>query len=454
MNKFVLQDNIELSEKSQAVSEIINQVLVSADPESAILKYLKISDQKIEIDGFPYDITLIKNIYVIGAGKGAYLMAKFLEKELGNKLSGGVVIYKNIPAGEEYVSPKIKFCQGGHPVPDEKSVAATQELLDFTENLTKDDLVLCVITGGGSALMTCPAEGISIQNLQDMTGVLFACGAEIGEMNILRKHLDIVKGGGLARKVFPAKLVTFILSDVIGSPLDVIASGPSVPDTSTFFDAREVIDKYEIAEKLPESIIKRIDAGIRGEIQDTVKPDDECVKDVRNIIITDNYQAGLAAVEKARELGFNSMLLTSFLRGEASQAGIFLGSLLHQIAATGIPLERPACIIAGGETTVNIIGSGKGGRNQELALGAVRELAGLEKVYLITLATDGEDGPTDAAGAIVSGETLQMGLNSGFNPDDYLKNNDAYHYFEKLNRLLIIGSTGTNINDMTFLFAL
>ena len=454
MKKFCLQDNIEFSDKSQEVSEIINQVLVSADPESAILKYLKISDQNLEIDGFSYNLTSIRNIYVIGAGKGAYLMAKILEKELGSKLSGGVVIYKNIPEGEDYTSEKIKFYQGSHPVPDGKSVTATQKLLEFTGKLNKEDLVLCVITGGGSALMTCPAAGISIQDLQDMTGVLFTCGAEIGEMNILRKHLDIVKGGGLARKVFPAKLVTFILSDVIGSPLDVIASGPSVPDTSTFLDARKVIDKYEIAEKLPESIIKRIDAGVRGEIQETVKPEDECVKDVRNIIIADNYQAGLAAVEKAKELGFNSMLLTSFLRGEASQAGVFLGSILHQISASGIPLERPACIIAGGETTVTITGSGKGGRNQEFALGAVRELAGLDNVYLITLATDGEDGPTDAAGAVVSGETLEMGLNAGVNPDDYLKNNDAYHYFEKLNRLLIIGSTGTNVNDMTFLFAL
>ena len=454
MQKICLQDNIEFSGKSQELNEIINQVLISADPESAILNYMQISEHQLVIDGLVYDLDKLNNIYLIGAGKGAYLMAKILEKKLGEKLSGGVVIYKNIPEGEAYDSKKITFCQGSHPVPDQKSVSSTKTLLDYTVNFTKNDLVICSITGGGSALMTCPADGVSIQDLQDMTGVLFACGAEIGEMNILRKHLDLVKGGGLARKVFPAKLVTFILSDVIGSPLDVIASGPSVPDTSSFSDARAIIDKYEIAEKLPLSIVTRINAGVRGQIQETVKPGDDCVQEVQNIIIADNYQAGKAAVDKAVELGFNSMLLTSFMRGEASQAGIFLGSILRQVAATGLPLSRPACIIVGGETTVNITGSGKGGRNQELALGAVRELAGLENIYLITLATDGEDGPTDAAGAIVSGETLDLGLLSGLNPDDYLKNNDAYHYFERLDRLLKIGSTGTNVNDMTFLFAL
>jgi hydroxypyruvate reductase len=316
------------------------------------------------------------------------------------------------------------------------------------------DLVICLISGGASALLTMPVTGVSLADLQALTSLLLACGANINEINTLRKHLDQVKGGQLARLAQPARVASLILSDVVGSPLDVIGSGPSVPDSSSFADAYAVLERYGLLGKAPVSIVKYLQRGCQGGAPETPKPDDPLFDRVQNVIIGSNQQAADAALQEALAEGFSAMLLTTYLQGEARQAGRWLAAIARQIASNGQPLQPPACLVVGGETTVTILGDGQGGRNQEMALGAVEDLANLPGAVLVTLATDGGDGPTDAAGAVVTGETLQRALQLGLRPGDYLRRNDAYHFFQGLGDLLVTGPTGTNVNDLAFLFVI
>jgi glycerate 2-kinase len=289
--------------------------------------------------------------------------------------------------------------------------------------------------------------------MQALTRLLLKSGAEIGEINTLRKHLDRVKGGGLARWLFPAQVVTLIVSDVIGSPLEVIASGPSVADPSTFEDAMQILEKYNLVQEIPASILAYLKQGLADDRLESVKPGDPALERVQNLVIASNYQAAQAAAEEARRRGFNTLLLTTYLHGEAAQAGMLLASILKQMAQTGEPLGRPACMIAGGETTVTVRGQGLGGRNLEAALASVYDLAGVEKVALVTLGTDGEDGPTDAAGALVTGESLGNAQSLQITPRRFLADNDSYHFFEQAGGLIKTGPTGTNVNDLAFLFA-
>ncbi len=315
-----------------------------------------------------------------------------------------------------------------------------------------DDLVIFLVSGGSSALVVSPVAGIELQDIQKMTRLLLACGATIQEINILRKHLDEIKGGGLARWAYPAHLLTLVLSDVLGDPLDVIASGPAYPDSSHFSDAWYLLEKYRVIKQMPEHIVKILRLGLEGKLADTPKQDDVIFKNVQHVIVGNNRQAARAALMQAKKEGFHSILLTSFLQGEARQAGIFLASLAQEMVATNSPLRSPACIVVGGETTVTLTGDGLGGRNQELALGSVMHLAGLPNTMLVTLATDGEDGPTNAAGAVVTGETYERAQEAGMNSLEFLKQSDSYHFFENLDDLLITGPTHTNVNDLALLF--
>jgi hydroxypyruvate reductase len=272
-------------------------------------------------------------------------------------------------------------------------------------------------------------------------------------MNTLRKHLDRVKGGGLARLAAPAPLVCLILSDVVGNPLDSIASGPTVPDPSSFQDAWNTIHRYQLEEQLPEAIRRHLQSGVDRTIAETLKPGSDVFAQVHNVLVGSNYQAACSGLVEAQRLEWNTLLLTTYLQGEARQAGQFLASVVRQVADTGQPVKRPACIAIGGETTVTLLGQGRGGRNQEVALGAVEGLAGLENVLLITLATDGEDGPTDAAGAVVTGQTLARATAAGLSVADALKDNNSYEFFARLGDLVVTGPSGTNVNDLCFLFA-
>jgi hydroxypyruvate reductase len=424
-------------------------------------RFVQRDGDSILIDQEKYDLKNFRHVWLVGAGKAGASMACAAVDLLEDRLSGGVVIVKEgykDPSG--FINLKglrnlsgLQILEASHPLPDGRGVAATRAIVALLEARQPDDLVICLISGGGSALLTAPSPGVSLEDLQTLTRLLLACGASIDEINTLRKHLDQVKGGQLARLTFPARLATLILSDVVGSPLDVIASGPAVPDPTTFEDAYTVLSRYALLEKTPASILHHLECGRSGEIPETPKPGDPIFSTVQHVVIGSNHQAAEAAIKQAHQEGFNPLLLTTYLQGEARQAGRTLGAVARQVNATGQPVRRPACIVAGGETTVTLRGDGLGGRNLELALGAVVELDGLPDSALVTLATDGGDGPTDAAGAVVTGETMLRALRLGIHPADYLNRNDSYHFFEALGDLVITGPTGTNVNDLAFLFA-
>jgi glycerate 2-kinase len=332
-------------------------------------------------------------------------------------------------------------------------VAAAQEISSLLQSLGKDDLVFFLISGGGSALLNSPVPGVNLAELQQFTNLLLRSGATINQLNTLRKHLDLVKGGGLARLASPAVMVTLVLSDVLGDPLDIIASGPTVPDSSTFQDAWSIIERLEVGNEIPSSIRDYLDKGSRGRAPETLKPGNPVFDRTQQVVIASNYQAASAAATQARDYGLETLLLSSFLQGEAREVGRMMAALARQIQATGEPIRRPACIIAGGETTVTMHGDGKGGRNQELALGSLLEMAGLPQIMMVALATDGGDGPTDAAGAVVTGESLGRAQKMGLNALEFLERNDAYNFFDRLDDLLRSGPTQTNVNDLTILFA-
>jgi glycerate 2-kinase len=346
--------------------------------------------------------------------------------------------------------------EGGHPIPDARSLHAGERVLEFVSSLHEDDTLVCLISGGGSALVTAPYEGISLEDMQLLTSLLLSSGARIDEINILRRQLDRIKGGGLARAT-KAKIISLILSDVIGNPLEAIASGPTVLNPTTTVHALEILKKYQIENRTPYSILAHLQGVPSGPL--AAVPQGRFAEDggasvvgrVQNIIIGDNRLASRAALEQAEHEGFHAEILTNELQGEARAVG---RELAHNLRVSISTKPHPFCSIAGGETTVTIKGDGKGGRNQELALAAVDELAGLKDVMFIALATDGDDGPTDAAGAVVTGESARRAESLGLRATDYLSRNDAYPFFDTLGDLLNTGPTGTNVNDLIFLFVL
>ncbi len=437
----------------EKVQRIVRTALNSVNPRQLILENLHQNGQSLSIaDTLDIGLSGLKRIFVIGAGKAVVGMAEGLYEVLGDRISGGRIITKHLLLGQPQVG-EIEILVGNHPVPGPQSVASAQAVADFTRQLTREDLVLCLITGGGSALMTLPVDEISLAEMQATTDLLLSCGVTINEMNILRKHLEVLKGGGLVRLLYPARVITLILSDVIGNPPDIIASGPTTADPSTFAESWDVLERHAITEQIPFNVRQYILEGMQGKKPETVKPGSQWLDRADTLILGDNSYACQAALREAERAGFRTRLLTNSLHGEASQIGTQLAAMLHEAATTEQPLERPFCMLAGGETTVHLHGNGRGGRNQEMALAGVKILDGLENVAMIALATDGEDGPTDAAGAVVTGETYQSGLAKGMDPDDYLSRNDSWSYFKQIGSGLTPGPTGTNVNDICFLFA-
>lgn len=441
-----------------SVTRILAAALDAVEPAAAVQRHLRREKMLLILPEHSYDLQHYERVFVVGAGKAGAPMARAAATLLGSELTAGIVIVKDsneaqTDAGQD-CGARLTCYPARHPLPDERGVAATQRIADLLADTTARDLVLVLISGGGSALLTLPAPGVSLADMEALTSALLNCGASINEINCLRKHLDLVKGGGLARLAEPATVITLILSDVVGSPLDVIASGPTVPDSTSFADAYRVLERYDLVHTIPPAVVERLQAGMRGKIADTPDVDDPIFARVQNVLVGNNPQAATAALLAARNEGFNPLLLTTFAQGEARIVGRLLAAIGREVAATNQPVHRPACIILGGETTVTLRGQGTGGRNQELALAAVRDLAGVPDVALITLATDGGDGPTDAAGAVVTGETLARSYNLGLDPDAALANNDAYPFFAALGDLLRPGPTETNVNDLAFIFAL
>jgi len=436
-------------------SRILSSALDAVEPGNALSRRVQIHDEILSIEGKIYNLQSYRRILLVGAGKAGAPMAHSLVKILKDRITEGVIVVKEGYAeiGTVKLPKTLKLLEAGHPLPDERGVRSAQQIADILSEAKEDDLIICSISGGASALLVSPAPGLKLEVLHELTSLLLLCGASINEINTLRKHLEQLKGGGMVRQAHPAKLVSLILSDVIGNPLDVIASGPTVPDTSTFKDAYEILQKYKLREKAPRAVLNYLEKGLRGEVNETPKPGDPIFNGVQNVIIGDNLQAAQAAVKRAQAEGFNTLLLTTSLQGEARQAGRFLASIARQIAETGQPIPRPACVVVGGETTVTVSGKGFGGRNQELALSAIEDLDSIPDVALVTLATDGSDGLTDAAGAIITGNTMKRARLLGLDPVKYLSNNDSYNFFKSLGDLVKTGPTLTNVNDLSFIFA-
>ncbi len=434
----------------QAALEVLAAALKAADPGEAVKRFLRLEGDTLRVGERAYDLRSYDRVLVVGAGKAGSAMAAAVEEVLGDRVTGGIV---NVKYGHVAPTARVKIQEAAHPVPDEQGLAGTRQMVDLLKGAGPRDLVITVISGGGSALMDLPVEGITLEHMKALTDALLRSGATINEINTIRKHLSQVKGGGLARIASPAQVISLILSDVVGNPLDFIASGPTVPDTTTFQDAWRVLESYGLTDGIPAPIAERLSAGLRGEVPDTLKAGDQTFERVQNVVVASNELAAEAAVAKARELGFNTLLLSTFIEGEAREVAKVFAATAKEMAAYGRPLPRPACLIAGGETTVTVRGNGKGGRNQEMALSAALKIAGLEDVMIVPAATDGNDGPTDATGAIADGSTVARAIATGLDPIEYLANNDAYHFFEQLGDLIKTGPTNTNVNDLTFVYA-
>ena len=450
-NNFVTLAN---DQSNYSVNTILNAALQAVDPTNCVTKVISKQTETVLIHDLLLKTTDYDHIYLIGTGKAVLPMAKGVQDVLGDCLTGGFLIAKHEDVQiQAQLLKSIKVSLGTHPLPSRKSVDASKKMADFLKDMTERDLVICLISGGGSALMTLPQPGISNEAIQRVNQLLLHSGATINEMNTVRKHLDQIKGGGLARMVQPARLVTLILSDVLGDPLDVIASGPTVPDSTTFKDAIEVIDRYKLRSKVPVNVLAYLEGGKAGKNPETVKSGDACLKNSDTVVIGSLNVAAQAASERASQAGFDTAILTTKLEGEAREKGEELAQELVKIIHGQHRLSKPACLIAGGETTVTVHGAGKGGRNQETALSAARCLQDVQDCLFISLATDGEDGPTDAAGAYVDGDTIKKGEALGLSVEETLNENDAYTYLQKTGNLIKIGPTGTNVNDLVFMFA-
>ncbi len=372
-------------------------------------------------------------------GKAALAMARGAAAALGERLAGGIAV--TVPSGGGSAPPGVETVAGGHPVPDEGSVAGGRALVELARGLEPEEALLCLVSGGGSALVALPSEGVSLADLQATTDALLRAGATIGELNAVRKHLDRLKGGRLARAAAPAPVLALVLSDVVGDPLDVIASGPVSPDPTTFTEAWAVLERRGVLERVPAAVRDELARGARGEREESPKPGDPCFERVRVEIVGNNRLAAEAAVAEGARRGYAARLLTTTLTGEARHAG---GAL----AALALALRPPSCLVAAGETTVTVTGSGRGGRNQELALGAALALDGRDGVLVASAGTDGIDGPTDAAGAVVDGATVARARELGLDPRRALADNDAYSFFRALGDLIVTGPTGTNVMDV------
>ncbi len=437
----------------QIVDPILQSALQSVDPYQCTLRNVTVEGDRLKIGGAFFHLSKIGKIYLVGAGKAVVPMTRAVLQQLGDRVYAGLLIGKHEDAQfKQKWAPKIDYLLGSHPVLSALSLESTRRLVKFLKKTTEKDLVICLISGGGSALMSLPYDPISLEDMEETTRQLLFSGANINEVNTIRKHIDRIKGGGLARLAAPAALTTLVLSDVIGDALDAIASGPTVADPSTFQDAWQIINRYYLEGKLPSSVVDRIQKGEKGEIEETVKPGESCLEKTTTTIIGSLEIATQVASRKAQECGFQTVLLDTALKGEAHEKGRELAEFIRKKAEEQKSSDKPVCFITGGETTVTVRGSGLGGRNQETALSAAMRLDGLKNCLFISLATDGEDGPTDAAGAAVDGSTLQKGKQAGMDAVDFLKCNDAYHYLEKTDSLIKTGPTGTNVNDLVLMF--
>jgi hydroxypyruvate reductase len=441
-------------DKMRRMAKTIFLKALSAVNPSIILKdririekdYLRIKiDENLEKT---FNLNTFHKILVVGTGKASNSMALAIEEIFGNRITKGLITTKY---GHLLPLKKTEIIEAGHPLPDQNGYEGAKKIQNLLKESGPNDLVIFLLSGGGSALLPFPAEGIGLKEKQEVTQLLLDCGADIKEINTIRKHISKMKGGWLAQWAYPSTVIGFILSDVVGDQLDAIGSGPTVPDPSTFEEAWEILKKYDLLNEISPSIQKYLQLGIEGKREETPKPGDAVFEKVYNSLIGSNILALRVAEKEASSLGFNTLILSSSIEGETREAARFHSAIAKEVISSGNPIPKPACILSGGETTVTIKGNGLGGRNQEFALAGAIEINGIEKVVLLSGGTDGTDGPTDATGAVADHTTVPRAKSMGLDPKAHLENNDAYPFFQKLGDLLITGPTHTNVMDVRIL---
>lgn len=449
----IVHPPIQEPERIQFIQRLIGTALMSADARRAVREALVWKENTLCIGRETFPVIAANRIRLVAIGKAALAMTRGAVDILGENISDGILVTKHLPDDWKGVIPGCIRCMtGGHPIPDERSMESGKAVEVFLRGARQGDLILTLISGGGSALVTLPYAGIELSDLQQLNRRLLESGADIREINVIRKHLDRIKGGGLARLAFPARVACLIISDVMGDPLDIIASGMTVADPTTYEDAWRILEKYRLTKGISNNILEFIQRGRKGETPETTKSGEACLEGVMNEIILNNASAVEGVLAEVGIAGWNSQVLEGNLKGEAREAGRRLAGILKRLAREG-GSRKPICLVGGGETTVKVQGRGLGGRNLELALAAVEVLDGVRDVALVTLATDGEDGVTGYAGAVVSGDTYRIAKERGLSPSDFLAENNSSRFFEAAGGLIRTGPTGTNVNDLVFLLA-
>lgn len=441
-NELLSHGNVEAR---KAALSIIEYTLGAIDSYELVRELVSLQGNTLRVGSRTYDLSRFWNIYVVGAGKGSSSIAQALEDTLEDKIKSGLVIEKR---GQGRKLKRVDVIEAGHPVPDEQGVEGSKKIVEIANSAKQGDLVFACITGGCSALMTLPTEGISLEEVRKVTDLLLMCGAEIQEINAVRKHISQVMGGRLAMHIHPAELVGLIVVDeVAGLPW-----GPTVDDTTTFADALSVLKKYELLEKVPVSVRKHVQNA--DPKQETPKVDDferEGIK-AHNFVLASSGTVCEAARRRAQELGYNSMILSTVLEGESREAGIALAGIAKEVETNGRPLKPPCALVVGGETTVTIVGQpGEGGRNQEFALGASLKIDGSRNIAIASIGTDGTDGPTDIAGAVVDGYTVERAKQKRIDVFENLVRHNSSYVFRQLDDAIFTGSTGTNVMDLRLL---
>ncbi|MDR0239305.1 MAG: glycerate kinase [Deltaproteobacteria bacterium] len=431
-------------EYQKELRTILDAALAAVAPDGALARHVRVQDDHLLVSDRKYALGS-RRLLVVGAGKGAAPMAAALEILLGKRITQGQIIVKE---GHGLPLKHIRIVEASHPMPDERGEHATHEMLRMAHSAQKDDLVICLVTGGASALTPALAEGITLADMRRTTELLLKCSATIHEVNAVRKHLSVYTGGRLAAAAAPAPMVALLVSDVVGDNLDVIGSGPTVPDASTFAQCLEITERFGIRDQLPQPVLQRLTDGAAGVIAETPKADDPIFAQVQTELIATNKQALEAAAKVAKTLGYAPRILTTSLSGDSRTRALELTEQACQAADTLKSGDAPLCLLFGGETTLNVRGTGMGGRNQEMAVVAAGRLRGRKGIAAVFADTDGTDGPTDAAGGFASGSTLDAAAKLGLDPQPYLDNNDCYNFLDKCGHLLVTGPTLTNVTGV------
>jgi glycerate-2-kinase len=443
LEKLMAKETLSLLESH--AWKILKFVISRLSPEMAIERNITIEGNSLYIKNTSFNLKEFKNIYVVGFGKGSLSMAKKLETLLKDKITAGIVISPEVDPGLE----RIKSMKGGHPIPNKTSLIGATEIYELCKSATQQDFIIFLISGGGSALLSLPVDAITLEDKIEITNLLLKSGADINEINCVRKHISKVKGGQLCKIGYPAKMVSLIISDVVGDNLTSIASGPTVPDNSSFSDAINVLKKYALWSKAPDSVKEYLLKGQKTPKLETPKKGEIFFKNIINTIISNNLDALMLTKRKATELGYNSLILSDSIEGESFEVGKALSGIAISIACNNLPVKKPACLISGGETTVTVRGEGKGGPNQEFVVGTIESIAN-KNIVCVAIDTDGIDGPTDASGGIVNGCTAKRLKDLNLEISTFRSNNNCYYLLSKVQGLIKLGRTGTNVNDLRF----